>query len=149
RVRVIESAKSRPVDGAKTHRTRLATGVDLAIRETESAEFRAGAPDGGDFGVGSRVAGRGDLVPAFRHDDTVAHDHGSKRPTPVGAHAFQRKLDGALHEIFIGHTVLTGELLLAGFYRGRRRGQLIPSKLVPSKRTRCGILPVSLIQPGP
>src|SRR5262245_49734738 len=70
----------------------------------ESADLRTGATDGDDFGVGGRVAGRGDLVPAFRHDDAFAHDHGSKWPTLVGAHALQREVDGALHEIFFSHT---------------------------------------------
>src|SRR6266849_9124965 len=106
-VREIESAKSRPVDGAKAHRARLATRIDLAIRQMESAELRTGATDSDDFGVGGRVAGRGDLVPTFRHDDAIAHDHGSEWPTLVGAHAFQREVDSALHEIFAGHTVLS------------------------------------------
>src|SRR5262249_18074266 len=103
RVRVIERAKSRPVDGAKAHRARLATRIDFAIRQMKSAELRTGAADGDDFGVGGGVAARGDLVAAFRHDDAVTHDHGSKWPTLVGGHAFQREIEGALHEIFIGH----------------------------------------------
>src|SRR5260370_2275880 len=96
-VRVIESAESRPVDGAEAHRARLAARIDLAIRQMESAELRTGATDRDDFGVGSGVAGRGDLVATFRHADAVTHDHGSKSPALLGAHAFQREVDGALH----------------------------------------------------
>src|SRR5260370_32752230 len=102
-VRVIERAESGPIDGAQAHRARLATRIDLAIRQMESAGLRAGATDGDDFGVGGGVAGRGDLVATFGHDDAVTHDHGSKWPAPVGAHAFQRDLEGALHEIFSAH----------------------------------------------
>src|SRR5262245_46161290 len=87
-VRVVERAEARPVDGAEAHRARLATRIDLAVRQMESAESHTGAADGDDFRVGRGVVGRGDFVPAFRHDGAVAHNHRSEWPTLVGAHAF-------------------------------------------------------------
>src|SRR5258708_11976216 len=66
-VGVIESAKSRPVDGAKAHRTRLATRIDLAIRQMESAELGTPAADGDDSGLGGARPTPGNLLPTLPH----------------------------------------------------------------------------------
>src|SRR5215470_12536009 len=49
RVRVIKGAKSRAVDGAETHRTRLAARIDVTVRQVESSEFCTGTSDGDHF----------------------------------------------------------------------------------------------------
>src|SRR5579871_358401 len=123
------------MDCAEAHRARLAARVDLAIRQMESAKLGAGAPDGHDFGVSRRVAGRGDLVPAFRHDNAIAHDHGSEWPALVGAHAFQREVNRAPHKILLAHAALKISWLRRS--RTLLRVSLTPQLSLASKTRTC------------
>src|SRR5262249_14090969 len=65
RVGVVDAPQARPIDRAEAHRAGLAARVDVAIRQLERAKQRAGAANGHDLGVRSRVIARRDLIPAF------------------------------------------------------------------------------------
>src|SRR4029450_11909697 len=50
-----------------------------------------------------RVAGWGDLVPAFGDDLIAAHDYRAERPADILPHLLQGEGRGASHELIVGH----------------------------------------------
>ena len=56
------SRRTRPIDGAKTHRTGLASGKELAVIELEGFKALAGFTNGDDFCVSGGIVRGGDAV---------------------------------------------------------------------------------------
>src|SRR5207249_1237606 len=97
-VAVKDAAQARPIHRAQTHRTRLATGVEIAIIELEGLEPPAGVANGDDLGVGSRVVAGSDLVAAAPDDFVSFDDDGAEGSAHAAAHHLDREPDGLAHE---------------------------------------------------
>src|SRR5207237_579038 len=90
-----------PVDGRETHRTRLATGVQIAIIETEGLKPATRIANGDDFGVRSGIVGRGDLIAAAPYYAVPFHNDRAKRAAFAAAHHVNREPDRRAHEFFV------------------------------------------------
>ena len=60
--RIIDAVGTGPVDGAKTHRARLAAGVNLAAGQLERIQVSAGFANGHHLGMSRRVVVDGHAV---------------------------------------------------------------------------------------
>src|SRR6516164_4246510 len=103
RVGVIDAPQSRPIDCAEAHRAGLAARVDVAVRQVERAQQRAGTANGHNLGMRGRVVVGRDLVPAFRDDCVVADDDCAEWSAAVRAHFLKRKRDRAPHKCLFAH----------------------------------------------
>src|SRR5262249_19367275 len=103
RVGVVDAPQPRPIDCAEAHRAGLAARVDVAVRQVERAQQRAGTANGHNLGMRGRVVVGRDLVPAFRDDCVVADDDCAEWSAAVRAHFLKRKRDRALHKCLFAH----------------------------------------------
>ena len=62
----------------------------------------AGVADRHDFAVSGGVIVQNHVIRAFADDFTIANNHRTERSAMTGKHAPSRKLNGAIHEIFVG-----------------------------------------------
>src|ERR1700722_5456499 len=120
-----------PVNSAKTHWARLATGVDFAAGQFENPQIFAGGADGHHFGMGGGVILGGYRVHAFGNDFSVMHDDSGEGPS-AHTRIFDRKLDGTSHK-GVGHEFVFPGLARAGGHR-------IP-RLKTSDRSRASNFP--------
>lgn len=91
---VVDAVQAGPEDGAEAHGTGFATGIDFAAGEVVGVEFRGGAADGGDFGVGGGVVGGGYEIGAFSDQFPGLNDDGAEGPAAV-VDVFDGERDGA------------------------------------------------------
>jgi len=93
RVGVVDAPQPRPIDCAEAHRAGLAARVDVAVRQVERAQQRAGTANGHNLGMRGRVVVGRDLVPAFRDDCVVADDDCAEWSAAVRASATARSIN--------------------------------------------------------
>lgn len=96
-----DAADARPVGRRKTHRTRLAGGVQGAAGQVETIQCGTGSPYGLNFGMSSRVFGRNDLIPAFTDNFFLVDDYRAKGPALAEGYALRGKLHGTFQEKFV------------------------------------------------
>src|SRR5262249_41275532 len=77
--------------------------LDVAVRQVERAQQRAGTANGHNLGMRGRVVVGRDLVPAFRDDCVVADDDCAEWSAAVRAHFLKRKRDRAPHKSLFPH----------------------------------------------
>lgn len=94
----VNRVNARPVDGRKTHRAGLATGVELAAVKREGAEGLAGGANGVHFGVRGGIDGSGNGVHALADYLAVPHDDGSEGTAAAADDVFRGQRDSVAQE---------------------------------------------------
>ena len=81
--------RPRPVNRAQTHRTRLASGVEVATVQLKLFKRAARFAYGDDFGVRGWIVCGGDAICALGDDAAVFCDDGAEGAAAAGVHIFQ------------------------------------------------------------
>ena len=96
---VIHPPDPGPINGRRTHGTRLATGVQLALVQSERLELLGGGANGRDLGMRRGAVGGSDLIPAAGDDFGHAGPRPRRRARRSSPHLGPRQPDGRPHEI--------------------------------------------------
>ena len=91
---------ARPIEGTKTHRTRLARAIHRAPREVEGGKLATGIAYGHNLGVCRGVVVRNYAVSTTRHHPTITHDDGAKGASAT-IYILDREVYGHLHKAAI------------------------------------------------
>src|SRR5882757_2744974 len=99
----VEDARwTRPINRTQAHRTRLASGVKLAVSKLKCTERPAGRANRNDFGVRGGIVRSGDAVGAFTDYAAVLRHQRRKRSAASRPDIFKRERDGPAHKL-CGH----------------------------------------------
>lgn len=111
-------------DGTGAHGAGLQCDKKLTARQAIVAQIAGGIPQGGDFGMGGRVALADGGIKPPANDFSVAHDNSPHRhfPQAAGGHGLGQ---GFAHEKFVGHGALRETVEKAPVYSSN--GPLNPS----------------------
>ena len=134
----INARKASPVNGAKTHGTGFAGGVDFTILEFEIAQFLAGLADGQHFGVRGGIICGSDAIGSFGNDLMVFYNDGRKRATASGLNAFDGELNRTGHKR-IDHVVLAVRPKVQPFRARDKAGAVYErefTRQVPEQRSK-------------
>ena len=115
----------RPINGAQAHRTGLAGGIQLAIKQLKNSERCACLTDGQHFRMSGGIVGGRDAVHVLGNYFALSYNDSTEWPTVVGVNVVNGKLNGPGHKWIVHINLPLG---LPDLYGAVHSGGKIPRR---------------------